>query len=122
MEERMEAGSFTPVNRNRSEMDREVRLEEEVEEVEHKAAEKLRAARRRLSDAYDRTAQVANRAYSQTIDYARDNPGITALVTFGAGIGIGMLLAGGDRGYARYRGRIVPALATAAAEAVLEVF
>ena len=100
------------------------RIDEEMaagmDEAERMAEDGVRAARRGIEDAYERTARVAGKAYRDAIDYAYEKPAMAALVTFGAGLTMGYLLSGSKS--RNYRGRIVPALATALADAVYEVF
>ena len=50
-----------------------------------------------VSDAYDKTTDALNGAYQRVLVYGRQNPGTTMLVAFGAGTGIGLLLAAGGR-------------------------
>src|SRR5712692_2331339 len=90
------------------------------EEAERKGEEAVRKAKQRIESAYKSSSRVASKAYSDAIDYAYEKPGVAALVTFGAGLTVGYMLSNG-RGRS-YRGRIVPALATALADAVHEVF
>jgi ElaB protein len=51
--------------------------------------------KRAVTDAYDKTSEVLTNTYNQTMDYGRENPGKLTLIAFGAGIGIGILLASG---------------------------
>lgn len=46
-----------------------------------------------VSDAYDKTTDVLNSAYQRVLVYGRQNPGTTMLAAFGAGAGVGLLLA-----------------------------
>jgi hypothetical protein len=46
-----------------------------------------------VADAYDRTAKSLNEGYTKAIDYGRSNPGKVSLIIFGAGLGVGLLLA-----------------------------
>jgi ElaB/YqjD/DUF883 family membrane-anchored ribosome-binding protein len=48
-----------------------------------------------VAEAYDKTADALNGAYQRVLVYARQNPGTTMLVAFGAGTGIGLLIAAG---------------------------
>jgi ElaB/YqjD/DUF883 family membrane-anchored ribosome-binding protein len=91
-----------------------------MDEAERRAEEAVRSARRKFEGAYDRTAKVAGKAYRDAIDFAYEKPAMAALVTFGAGLTMGYLLSGSKT--RNYRGRVVPALATALADAVYEVF
>jgi hypothetical protein len=83
------------------------------------AGRTVRQARERLSDAYGRTAETAERVYDRAIDFGRENPGTATLLALGAGIAVGLWLGGGERSY---RDRIVPTLATRVAEAMLDIF
>ena len=72
-----------------------------------------------VSEAYDKTSEVLTNTYDQTMTYGRDNPGKLTLIAFGAGIGIGVLLAsglGGRRSNSRFTEPIVNALSQAALE------
>jgi ElaB/YqjD/DUF883 family membrane-anchored ribosome-binding protein len=96
------------------------RLEKEdpMESVAEEAAEAVKGAKRRLYEAYDRTSSAANRMARDAADYGRNNPFLTSLVVFGAGVGVGCLIAAERR--PRYSRRLVPALAGAVAHAVRE--
>jgi hypothetical protein len=50
-----------------------------------------------VSDAYDKTTDVLNGAYKRVLGYGRQNPGTTMLIAFGAGAGVGLLLAASGR-------------------------
>ena len=72
-----------------------------------------------VSDAYEKTSEVLTNTYDQTLTYGRENPGKLTLIAFGAGIGIGVLLAsgiGGRRSSNRYTEPIVNALSQVAME------
>src|SRR5262245_3854212 len=88
-----------------------------MDEAAERAEEAVKEARDEFESAYARTARKATRAYRDAVDYAYEKPGMAALITFGAGLTMGLMLSGG-RGRRSYRGRIVPALATALADAV----
>jgi ElaB protein len=70
-----------------------------------------------VGEAYDKTSEVLTKTYDQTMTYGRDNPGKLTLIAFGAGIGIGVLLAsgfGGRRSNRRFTEPIVNALSEVA--------
>ena len=70
-----------------------------------------------VSDAYEKTSEALTNTYDQTLTYGRENPGKLTLIAFGAGIGIGVLLAsgfGGRRSSNRYTEPIVNALSQVA--------
>jgi len=92
-------------------------VRERVDEAKARMAD----TKRKIADAYERTSETANRLYQDALDYGREHPATTMLVAFGAGVGLGMMLSDGGRS-SRYRRNIVPAIATAAAEAVLDIF
>lgn len=72
---------------------------------------------KKVGEAYDKTSEVLTNTYDQTMTYGRDNPGKLTLIAFGAGIGIGVLLAsglGGRRSNSRITEPIVNALSQVA--------
>lgn len=85
------------------------------------ASQTIRDARERVTEAYGRTAQTAERAYLDARNYAKENPGVAAAVTFAVGIGVGMMLAP-RRAFGVARRGVVPVVAIALAHAVLDVF
>jgi ABC-type sugar transport system substrate-binding protein len=84
------------------------------------ASEKLRQAKEKVTDAYDRTADRAARAYREARGYAQEHPDVAAAVSFAAGMGVGVMIAG--RNGRSYRRGLVPVFAIALAQAVLDVF
>jgi ElaB/YqjD/DUF883 family membrane-anchored ribosome-binding protein len=86
--------------------------------VSERAAETLRGAKERASEAYDRTAEAATQWTHDAVEYGRNNPLLTSLVVFGTGVGLGCWLAYERR--PRYSKRLVPAVAGAVAHAVRE--
>jgi ElaB/YqjD/DUF883 family membrane-anchored ribosome-binding protein len=89
--------------------------------VKDEAAETLRTAKDKVGVAYDRTADQAVRAYHGARDYAVAHPGAAAAITFAAGVGVGVMMAGRN-GSRTYRNGLVPLVAVALAQAVLDVF
>jgi len=87
------------------------------------ATEAVDQAKQVVTDAYNRASKSLNDSYSQAMDYGRENPGKTTLIAFGAGIGIGLLLAS-NLGSSRSSrtGRIVPPVMNALTEIAREVF
>jgi hypothetical protein len=80
-------------------------------------------AKQVATDAYNRASKSLNEGYNQAVDYGRENPGTSMLIAFGAGIGIGILLAGGLGSSRDTRtSRIVPPVMNALSEIVTEVF
>ena len=51
--------------------------------------------RQAVTDAYGKTTEVLSDTYNQAMVYGKENPGKLTLIAFGAGIGIGVLLASG---------------------------
>jgi ElaB/YqjD/DUF883 family membrane-anchored ribosome-binding protein len=106
----------------------ERRAEEAASEVGRRArrmrdeaSDTLRTAKEKVEVAYDRTADQAARAYQSAREYAVANPGVAAAVTFAAGVGVGMMLSGRN-GSRIYRQGLIPVVAVALAQAVLDVF
>jgi ElaB/YqjD/DUF883 family membrane-anchored ribosome-binding protein len=95
--------------------------EETADDLKARVTETVSRAKEKVAEAYDRTSDVASRAYRQAMDYSRENPGKATLVALGAGFGAGVLFAQGmprSRGYRR----MLPTVAMAVADAVLDVF
>jgi hypothetical protein len=70
-----------------------------------------------VSDAYDKTSETLTKTYDQAMIYGRDNPGKLTMIAFGAGIGVGVLLASGlvgRRNNSSYTEPIVNALSQVA--------
>ena len=78
----------------------------------------LRGAKVRASEAYDRTTEAATQWAQDAAAYGRNNPLLTSLLAFGAGIGLGCWL--GFERRPRYSKHLVPAVAGAVANAVRE--
>ena len=62
------------------------------EHVEDRGAEMINQAKEKVSDAYDQANKRVSKQYEKAVDYGRENPGITALIAFGVGVGVGLLL------------------------------
>ena len=78
--------------------------------------------KRAVSDAYDKTSEVLSNSYNQTLEYGRENPGKLTLIAFGAGIGIGILLASGLGGGRSRTNRIAEPVVTALSQIAMEFF
>lgn len=86
------------------------------------ATEVVDQAKQAVTDVYNRASKSLNESYSQAIDFSRENPGKTTLIAFGAGIGIGLLLAGNFSSSRGRTGRIVPPIMNALTEIASEIF
>jgi ElaB/YqjD/DUF883 family membrane-anchored ribosome-binding protein len=83
------------------------------EQVGERGAEVLEQAKQKVSDAYEQTTKNVTEQYEKAIDYGRENPGTTALIALGIGVGIGVLLAGSLGGSRSRRSRFAePVLET----------
>jgi len=71
-----------------------------------------------LSEAYDKTSQTLNATYGQAMEYGREHPGQLTLIAFGAGIGVGLLLATTFSS----RSRIMPPVVDALTGIATEIF
>jgi len=69
-----------------------------------------------VSDAYDKTSKAVNATYDQAMEYGREHPGQLTLIAFGAGIGIGLLLASTFNSRSRLMPSVVDALTGIATE------
>jgi len=87
------------------------------------ATEVVDQAKQAVTDVYNRASQSLNEGYTQAVDYSRENPGKTTLIALGAGIGIGLLLAGSlSSSRSNRTGRIVPPIMNALTEIAGEIF
>lgn len=89
---------------------------QQVNQLADRAAEATEQAKPAVSEAWDRTSRSLNETYQQAKDYGRENPGTMTLIAFGAGIGVGLLLAGGGGSYRSRTRRIVPPVMNALSE------
>jgi ElaB/YqjD/DUF883 family membrane-anchored ribosome-binding protein len=79
--------------------------------------------KRAVTDAYDKTSEALTSTYNQTMDYGRENPGKLTLIAFGAGIGIGILLASGlGTGRTTRTSRIAEPVVGALSQIAMEFF
>jgi ElaB/YqjD/DUF883 family membrane-anchored ribosome-binding protein len=74
-----------------------------------------------VNDAYGKTSEVLSNTYEQAMTYGRENPGKLTLIAFGAGIGIGILLASGFGGRSRTN-RIAEPIVGALSQVAMEFF
>jgi hypothetical protein len=74
-----------------------------------------------VGDAYGKTTEVLSNTYDQAMTYGRENPGKLTLIAFGAGIGIGVLLASGFGGRSRTN-RIAEPIVGALSQVAMEFF
>ncbi|HXU39288.1 MAG TPA: hypothetical protein VN937_23235 [Blastocatellia bacterium] len=75
-----------------------------------------------VSDAYDKTSEAVANTYDQTMTYGRENPGKLTMIAFGAGIGIGILLASGLSGGRSRNTRFAEPIVSALSQVALELF
>ena len=73
-----------------------------------------------LSNAYGKTSEVLGNTYDKTMTYGRENPGTLTLIAFGAGIGVGLLLAGSLGGGRSRTSRIAEPIVGALSQIALE--
>src|SRR5262245_47982181 len=64
------------------------------EKFEDRGAEIIDQAKRKVGRAYDQANRGLSEQYERVIDYSRENPGTATLIAFGAGVGVGLLVAG----------------------------
>lgn len=65
-----------------------------LEHIEERGAEIIDQAKQKAGAAYEQANQRVSEQYEKALDYGRENPGITALLAFGVGVGVGLLLVG----------------------------
>ena len=74
--------------------------------------------KRATGQAYTRPSRSIGETYDHALEYGRHNPGKAALIAFGVGVGVGVLLLGSNRRsrVSRYGEPIVNALSDLAIE------
>ena len=85
------------------------------------SSETMDQMRQGVSEAYNRASHSMNETWEQAMEYGRENPGKATLIAFGAGVGVGLLLANGFVTRSRSR-RIVPPVMNALSEIASEIF
>jgi ElaB/YqjD/DUF883 family membrane-anchored ribosome-binding protein len=75
-----------------------------------------------VSDAYGKTSEAVTKTYDQAMTYGRDNPGKLTMIAFGAGIGVGVLLASGLGGRRNSRYIYTEPIVNALSQAALAFF
>jgi hypothetical protein len=94
----------------------------QAEEKTNGKTEVVDQAKQAVTEVYNRASKSLNESYTQAVDFGRENPGKTTLIAFGAGIGIGLLLAGSLTSSRGRTGRIVPPIMNALTEIATEIF
>ena len=89
-------------------------------QLRDRATEVYDQTRKTVNEAYDKTAQAVSSTYDQAMSFGREHPGQLTLIAFGAGIGVGLLLASG--GSRRKTGRFAEPAINALSEIALEFF
>jgi len=73
-----------------------------------------------LGNAYEKTSEVLSNTYDKTLTYGRENPGTMTLIAFGAGIGVGLLLASSLGGGRSRTSRVAEPIVGALSQIALE--
>jgi ElaB/YqjD/DUF883 family membrane-anchored ribosome-binding protein len=83
-----------------------------AQDIWEKGAEVYDQTKQAATQAYDKAANTISSTCDQAAAYGRENPGKLTLIAFGAGIGVGVLLAagGGRPRTRRYAEPVVNAL------------
>jgi len=97
------------------------RAREQVSQAGARAAEVYDQTRKAVGEAYDKTAAAVTEKYDQAVTYGKENPVSLALIAFGTGIGLGLVLASSLRSRNRTN-RIVRPVLNAITEIALEFF
>ena len=75
-----------------------------------------------VSTAYEKTSEALSNTYDQAMTYGKEHPGQLTLIAFGAGIGIGILLASSFGGGRSRTSRIAEPVVNALSQVALEFF
>jgi len=89
-----------------------------AQDIMNEGARAFDETKRAMGHAYDQSARALSQTYDQALDYGRQNPGKALLLSFGIGVGVGMLLLGSARRsrVSRYGEPVVNALSNMAME------
>lgn len=74
-----------------------------------------------VTSAYDKTSQALTSTYDQAMTFGKEHPGQLTLIAFGAGIGVGLLLASLGGGRSR-TSRIAEPVVNAISQVAMEFF
>jgi ElaB/YqjD/DUF883 family membrane-anchored ribosome-binding protein len=96
------------------------RAREGVQSVYEETKHVVDEAKQAVNDAYGKTTEVLNNTYDQAMSYGKENPGKLTLIAFGAGIGIGVLLASGFSGGRSRSSRIGEPIVSALSQVAME--
>ncbi|MEW6126695.1 MAG: hypothetical protein AB1757_06615 [Acidobacteriota bacterium] len=104
----------TATTPNRQSTDEQTLMDQGTEIIEQ--------AKQKVTDVYNQTAQSVTHGYENIKAYGQKNPGTMTLIAFGAGVGVGLLLANGMMNSRSTRaGRIVPPVLNALSDIASQV-
>jgi hypothetical protein len=92
-----------------------------IRELGAEVKERAGQAKDTFNQAYQRASHGMSEGWDHAMDYSRSHPAQATLIAFGAGIGIGLLLAGNLHSRNRTR-RLVPPVMNALSEIAREIF
>jgi ElaB/YqjD/DUF883 family membrane-anchored ribosome-binding protein len=95
-----------------------------TQRAKERVSEMADQARDTINQAYTRASRGMNETWGQAMDYSKDHPATATLIAFGAGIGVGLFIAGSLGGFqsrSRTR-RMVPPVMNAISEITREFF
>jgi ElaB/YqjD/DUF883 family membrane-anchored ribosome-binding protein len=75
-----------------------------AQKAKERVSEMAGQARESINQAYTRASRGMNETWEQAMDYSKDHPATATLVAFGAGVGVGLFIAG-SRGGLQSRSR-----------------
>lgn len=94
---------------------------ENIDQAVRKGEEAFDKTRENISEVYDRASRTAHQTLDQAIDYGRNNPGTATMIAFGAGLGLGLLIASNMNSRSRPQ-RMVPPIMRALSDITMEFF
>ena len=95
---------------------------EKVNQAANAVQDGYEQAKQVMSNAYDKTTETLSGSYDQAMQYGRANPGKVTAIAFGAGIGVGILLASAMSSRPTRTSRIIQPVVGALTEIAYEVF
>jgi hypothetical protein len=95
-----------------------------TQRAKERVSEMAGQARETINQAYTRASRGMNDTWDQAMGYSKEHPAAATLIAFGAGVGVGLFLAGSLGGFqsrSRTR-RVVPPVMNAISEIAREFF
>jgi ElaB/YqjD/DUF883 family membrane-anchored ribosome-binding protein len=99
----------------------EIRMKNLGAEVKERGSQIAGQAKDTINQAYQRASHGMTEGWDNAMEYSRAHPAKATLIAFGAGVGLGLMIAGNLQSRNRTR-RLVPPIMNALSDIAREVF